>query len=119
MPADTEPLFNSQPASSRLGGRQAAPAWSPPTDVFTTRNYLVVRVEVAGLQASDFAIHLTGQTLIISGNRPTPSFPGAYHQMEIRFGDFRNEIALPAPVREDGIESHYGNGFLNVTLPLL
>jgi HSP20 family protein len=116
--AESEPLFSSQPTSRPFRGSPVAPAWRPPTDVFTTRNYVVVRVEVAGLQASDFAIQLEGQTLIISGARPTPSFPGAYQQMEIRFGDFRSEVALPAPVREEGVESHYGNGFLNVSLPL-
>jgi HSP20 family molecular chaperone IbpA len=70
------------------------------------------------MQARDFAIELDRQSLTISGNRPTPSFPGAYHQMEIRFGDFRAEVALPAPVQEAGIESNYDNGFLTVTLPL-
>ena len=62
--------------------------WRPPVDVFETDEALVVRVEVAGVRESDFEIALEGNILSIHGVRQDLSERRAYHQMEIRFGEF-------------------------------
>jgi HSP20 family protein len=92
--------------------------WVPPTDVFETEDEFVVQVEVAGVKQSDLAVSLHDRRLIISGTRTDrgPS-PRAYHQMQVRFGDFGAEVELPAPVDENGIDASYADGFLRVVLP--
>ena len=94
-----------------------SPLWRPPTDVFETEDAIVVRVEIAGMRDEDFSIQLDGRMLSIHGVRPDAAVRRAYHQMEIRFGEFSIEIDLPAPVAARQVEAVYDNGFLVVTFP--
>ncbi len=94
-----------------------SPAWRPPADVYETEQAIVVRVEIAGMRESDFSIELNGRYLSIRGARPDPAERRAYHQMEIRFGEFLLEMELPVYVEVDQVQAVYNNGFLRVTLP--
>ncbi|GAB4475078.1 MAG: hypothetical protein Kow0088_11610 [Anaerolineales bacterium] len=92
-------------------------AWRPPTDVFETDEALIVRLEVAGMREEDFTILLDGKYLTIQGSRVDMPERRAYHQMEIRFGEFISEVELPFAVDVDKIEAVYQAGFLRITLP--
>jgi len=92
-------------------------AWQPPTDVYETDEGLVVQVEVAGMRSEDFSISLAGQTLVIAGTRSDATPKQTYHQMEIRFGEFRAEAHLPWPVEAEDVKATYEEGFLKVHLP--
>jgi HSP20 family protein len=92
-------------------------AWRPPTDVFETEDAFVVRVEIAGVEEDDFKIELDGRYLSIKGIRPDLPERRAYHQMEIRFGEFSIDVELSSPVVAAAVEAVYNNGFLRVTLP--
>jgi HSP20 family protein len=92
-------------------------SWSPPTDVYETEASFVVRVEVAGMRESDFAINVDRNFLLISGVRPDSPDRRAYHQMEIRFGEFSTAIELPLDVDVDRVEAEYQDGFLSVIFP--
>jgi HSP20 family protein len=91
--------------------------WSPPIDVFETEDAIVVRVEIAGMNESDFLITLDDRHLSIRGTRPDLPERRAYRQMEIRFGEFSAEVDLHTQVDVDKVEAVYTNGFLRVTLP--
>jgi HSP20 family protein len=91
--------------------------WRPPTDVYETEDAIVVRVEIAGMNDKDFSIIIDERYLLIRGARAEPAERRAYHQMEIRFGEFATEIELPYTVAAGEIEAVYTSGFLRVTLP--
>ncbi len=91
--------------------------WSPPTDVFENETSFVVRVEVAGMREADFAINVDRNYLIISGVRADSAERRAYHQMEIRFGEFSTAISLPPNLDANNAEAQYEDGFLTVVLP--
>jgi HSP20 family protein len=91
--------------------------WRPPTDVFENEEAIIVRVEIAGMRESDFAIHLVDRNLQIRGVRQDIPERRAYHQMEIPFGEFCTEIELIVPIIPDGVDAVYRDGFLRVTLP--
>lgn len=91
--------------------------WRPPIDVFETNEAIVVRVEIAGMKESDFAITLDERHLSIRGTRPDSPERRAYRQMEIRFGEFLAEVDLHSQINVDEVEAVYSNGFLKVTLP--
>ncbi len=93
------------------------PHWRPPTDVFETDNAFIVRVEIAGMEEEDFSIELDGRVLVIRGLRPDQQERRAYHQMEIRFGEFSAELEIPSPVKSEEVRAEYLNGFLRVILP--
>jgi HSP20 family molecular chaperone IbpA len=90
--------------------------WSPPTDLFETETSLVVRVEIAGMRDQDFSVTLENNYLVINGIRPDIPERRAYHQMEIRFGEFSTVVALPGPVDSENATAEYADGFLTVTL---
>jgi HSP20 family protein len=91
--------------------------WRPPTDVYETEDAFIVRVEIAGMKANDFAISLENRLLVVRGARPDQPERRAYHQMEIHFGEFSTEVELSSAVDVDKIEAVYRDGFLRITLP--
>ena len=123
----SDPQMNDYPSSKELQFMDSglshwrltirSPLWRPPTDVYETDDAVVVRVEVAGMREEDIAIELVGRSLSIRGSRPDTSTRRAYHQMEIRFGEFSIEMELPVPVASEQVAAAYNNGFLIVTLP--
>ena len=111
-------FLESSPLNWRLSSRSHA--WRPPTDVYETEDVLHVRVEIAGMREEDFAIELNGRLLTIRGLRQDTSerlTKLAYHQMEIRFGEFNVEFELPFPVDSGQVQATYSDGFLRITLP--
>ncbi len=130
MPSETEKDAPekeiSRPATHYhvLMGRQQfvvvrhAHAWRPPTDVMEDEDQMIVLVEIAGMRYGEFHIALSPQRLTISGTRPMPEQScTAYHQLEVRYGEFRTDVGLPWPVDENGIRAQYEDGFLRVELP--
>ena len=97
--------------------RIQAHVWSPPTDIFEIENSYVVRVEIAGMHRQDFNIQLEDNTLLIWGARRDKPERRAYHQMEVRFGEFSTLVAMPGPVVADQVSAEYNDGFLTITLP--
>lgn len=91
--------------------------WSPPTDLFETQSAYIVRVEVAGMREQDFSVVLEHNYLTISGSRNEPHERRAYHQMEVRFGEFSTVADLPGPIDIKASRAEYEDGFLTVTLP--
>ena len=92
-------------------------AWRPPTDVYESEETLVVRVEIAGMREEDFAIQLNGRILTIRGARQDLPERRAFHQMEIRFGEFSIDLELPFQIDSEQVQATYSNGFLRVQLP--
>ena len=94
-----------------------SPAWRPPTDVYETEEAVIVRVEIAGMHETDFSIVLDGRYLSIRGVRQDVPERRAYHQMEIRFGEFMVDVEMPAAVDVENVQAIYQNGFLKILLP--
>jgi HSP20 family protein len=97
--------------------RMQAHIWSPPTDLFENEQNYVIRVEVAGMRQQDFSVVLDNNLLTISGSRPDTPERRAYHQMEVRFGEFSTTVAIPGPVNVETSTAEYEDGFLVVSLP--
>ncbi len=96
-----------------------AQVWSPPTDMYETRDDYIVRMEIAGMREADFTVSVEGSFLVISGTRPDVQERGAYHQMEIRCGRFSSAVSLPSPVDLERATASYEDGFFIVSLPKL
>jgi len=92
--------------------------FNPPTDVMELADKIVVLVEIAGIRTEELKITLMNQQLVISGVRERPQHTTpAYHQVEIFFGEFRVDVALPWPVDSEAVSANYDDGFLKVELP--
>jgi HSP20 family protein len=92
-------------------------AWRPPTDVYETETAFVVRMEIAGMREDDFSVQIEGRMLSVRGVRSDTPERKAFHLMEIRIGEFQNEIELPGAVNVSEISADYRDGFLVIQLP--
>lgn len=91
--------------------------WRPPTDLSETEKDYVARVEIAGMQDDELNIAIDGRQVAIYGLRQPPTEQAAYHQLEVRFGEFLSSLELPGLVDSDHVEAKYQDGFLLVRLP--
>jgi len=113
--SEESPEFSADGLYWRLVNRPRA--WRPPTDLYETEEFIVVRIEIAGVKDKDYTITLRNRRLVISGMRSDVSERRAYLQMEIPFGEFAVEIEIPYPIQHEQILSNYQDGFLRIILP--
>lgn len=96
--------------------QQPACGWRPPVDIYETEKGLLVRLEIAGMREEDFHITLTASQLTVAGRREDWELRRGFRQMEIPFGAFQVQVALPwAPVQ--ALEATYEQGFLRICIP--
>jgi HSP20 family protein len=92
-------------------------AWHPATDLFETPDEYIVKVEIAGMNEEDINVNIEGNTLLISGQRPMINPEGAFHRLEIPYGDFSTIIEIPGDICMNKVEAIYQNDFLTINLP--
>ena len=82
---------------------------------------ILVRIEVPGMDESDFDIEVQDNLLLVSGQKQysREQNEGSYHMTECAYGRFQRVIPLPATVREDKTAASYKRGVLEVRLPKL
>ena len=93
--------------------------WSPTLDVSETKNDLVVKAEIPGIDPKDIDISLANEMLTIKGEKKQEKEEKEenYHLIERSYGSFARTIRLPREVQSDKISASYKNGILKVTLP--
>jgi len=110
--------------NTRVRGRDGAEmasarTWAPPVDILEDQNEIIVRAELPGLKQEDIDIELTGDTLVIKGER---KFEDAqrkdnYVRVERSYGAFQRVFTIGVPVEHDGVKASYKEGILEVRLP--
>ncbi len=107
-------------APTRGGHNHLAP-WRPPIDVFETDGALVVRAELGGLKTSGIQILLSGDELVICGQRDVVRPVGyrVYHESRIRYGRFEAAVRVPFAVDVESTTAEYADGSLSIELPRL
>src|SRR5262245_26175474 len=87
--------FVTRSAGSREGSARAH--WVPNTDVYTTDNGLVIKVELAGMRSDHLEITVEGNRLRISGTRPDGcrAAKASFLVMEINYAPFESVLDLP------------------------
>jgi len=108
-----------------LGGTGISPKamtngmWSPALEAYAKDNMLVVRAVVPGVNPNDVNISVTGNTLILKGERKVQ--PGIdtedYYFCEIPYGSFERTVTLPVEVDVEKIHATYKDGLLEISLP--
>jgi HSP20 family protein len=102
--------------------------WRPQTDVYETPDYLIVKLELAGVPEDAVDITLYADHVVVTGTREE-SFPGvspdghvdrrlAFHEAQIHYGPFRSEVRLPKAVDSEHVTAALEGGFLVISLPL-
>ena len=96
--------------------RMESHAWEPPADVAETARDVVVHVALPGVVAKDVAVGLEPGLLTVSALRAFPAYErGArIHRLEIPYGRFERNIALPIHALELA-DKTLANGCLTLT----
>jgi HSP20 family protein len=86
-------------------------------DVYETREKLVVKGRVAGVNKSDLDVSISDNTLSIRGTLSAGSEDGVenYFLQECYWGEFSRSLVLPVPVKEDEIEAVLKDGVLTIS----
>ena len=114
---EMEDLWESFP-----GAREFLPMkgeWLPAVDISETEDSLIVKAEVPGMEPKDIEISLSGDMLIIKGEKKQKSEEKKenFHRIETRYGSFSRTVRIPVSVDSEKIEASYDNGVLKITLP--
>ena len=93
--------------------------WSPSVDISETKDKLVIKAELPGLDAKDVNVSISGDLLTIKGEKKKEEEEKDehHHYMERYYGSFQRSFQLPINVKTDKIEATFDKGILKVTLP--
>jgi len=93
--------------------------WLPSIDVSETKNELVIKAELPGLDPKDIDISMNNGYLTIKGEKKheKEEKDENYHLVERSYGSFTRSVRLPKEVQSDKITASFKNGVLRITLP--
>ena len=93
--------------------------WLPSLDIAETKNELVVKCEIPGMDPKDIDISLSDGMLTIKGEKKQEreEKEADYHLVERSYGAFTRSVQLPKGVESDKISASYKDGVLKVRLP--
>src|SRR3982751_5969564 len=86
-------------------------------DVYETKEKLMVKGRVAGVNKSELDVSISDNTLTIRGTLSAGNEDGVenYFLQECYWGEFSRSLVLPVPVKEDEIEAVLKDGVLTVS----
>lgn len=88
-------------------------------DVDETDDAVQVTADVPGLDPKDFTVEISGQRLVIRGEKKHESHRSerGYRYSERSYGAFARVLPLPCEVVSDQAQAKYTQGVLRITLP--
>ncbi|MBX4199831.1 Hsp20/alpha crystallin family protein [Candidatus Saccharibacteria bacterium] len=86
-------------------------------DVYETKEKLMVKGRVAGVNKSELDVSISDNTLTVKGTLSAGNEDGVenYFLQECYWGEFSRSIVLPVPVKEDEIEAVLKDGVLTIS----
>jgi HSP20 family protein len=92
---------------------------SPTVDVSETKDDLVIKAEMPGMNKEDVKISIHDNILTLKGEKKQEKEEkdANYHRIERSYGSFCRSFNLPTSVKADKVKATYKDGVLNVTLP--
>ncbi len=93
--------------------------WAPALDVAETKDAVVVKAEVPGMDPKDIQLSLQEQVLLLKGEKKQEKEEKDehYYRAERSYGAFARAIRLPASVDGSKVTATFKHGLLTVSLP--
>ncbi len=93
--------------------------WTPSVDVSETKDNVVVKAELPGLETKDIDVSMSGDVLTIKGEKKKAEEKKDehYHCCERYSGSFQRSFRLPVGVQGDKVRATFKDGVLTITLP--
>jgi HSP20 family protein len=92
--------------------------WWPAIDLSESDKEITVRAEIPGIDPKELDVTVTGDKLIISGEKKETceTKEKGFSHSEARYGSFRRVIPLPEGVDSEHVDAQYANGVLTLKL---
>ncbi len=92
--------------------------WKPSMDIYETRDDIIIRAEVAGVDKNRLEVEISSRAVKIFGTRQElpRSSNATYRLAEIQYGNFERILYLPTHIDTEDVSTAYANGFLEVRL---
>lgn len=90
--------------------------WAPRLDVSETKEAMVAKAEIPGMDPKDISVSLQENLLTIKGEKKEEK-EERYHRVERSYGAFARSVRLPVGVDGSKVNAAFKNGLLTVTLP--
>ncbi len=93
--------------------------WAPMVDVSETKDNVVVKAEIPGMEAKDMDVSVSGDVLTIKGQKKTEEEKKDehYHYRERYSGSFQRSFRLPVAVKTEKADAAFKDGVLTITIP--
>jgi len=90
-----------------------------PTDIYQTKDNVVVKASLPGVKPEEVDISITGDVLTIKGERKeeTEVKEDNFIRRESHFGAFSRSVTLPPDIKSDKAEAVFKDGILTLTIP--
>jgi HSP20 family molecular chaperone IbpA len=113
QPHDVAPQEKREPAAARSGR-----LYSPDTDIYETKDAVIVAMEVPGVAKADIDIRLEKGRLTITANVDSNRDHGLEPiYSEYNVGNFARTFTLSTKIDSSGITANVADGVLTVRLP--
>lgn len=93
--------------------------WMPTTDIFETKDNLIIKAEIPGMEMKDINVEIENNVLTIRGERKfeEKTEEKGFQRFERAYGKFVRTFTLPPGVNPEKILATYNNGILELELP--
>jgi HSP20 family protein len=100
-------------------GGLGSEAWLPSADISETKDKLLIKLDLPGLEAKDVDVSVSGDILTIKGEKrkEEEEKDEHYYCCERYCGSFQRSFRLPVDIQSDKVEASFDKGVLKVTLP--
>jgi len=91
-------------------------SWMPVADVLETEAGFVVRLDLPGLGRDDIGVTVSGDELLVEGQRPMERERDGerFHRIERSYGRFSRRFRLPSNAHADTVRAAYRDGVLEI-----
>lgn len=93
--------------------------WAPTADVIETKDAIIVKAELPGLNEKDITVEIENNVLTLRGERKLEkeTEEKGYRRIERAYGTFSRSFTLPPNVDPAKIGAVFNNGLLEVSIP--
>jgi HSP20 family protein len=93
--------------------------WNPSVDISETKDNVIIKAEMPGLNKEDVKISMQDNMLTLTGEKKQEKEEKEtnYHRIERSYGAFSRSFSIPTSVKSDKIRATYKDGILSITLP--
>ncbi len=93
--------------------------WWPKIDMSETKDAIVVKAEIPGVEQNDIQVLLQEQILTIKGEKrhEKEEKDEHFHRVERSYGAFTRTVTLPVAADAEKVSATFKDGVLTVTLP--